>query len=301
MSDASLSGWRATGLIWSARHPVLEWSGPGGATRTSPLPAGADLAFACGPNRLCIGVWRSGARRACPIAERIAAGARSAQCPACQALDRSSSIATDTRLTDPRPFCVYLAHHGSTIKVGITAAERGDARLLEQGALASTILSTGTLLSGRRTEILITTALGLPDRVSSSRKRDARARPGSAGERAAELLAAAARTRQLAGWPAEQRQHPLQVSDHTEAYHLPPGGLHPVAALAALEPAAVVSGRTVCRIGTDLYLDAAPGLLLIDTRLLAGWALGRAAPGAAFTAALHPLDPRQAHDQDALF
>ncbi|MGW7008514.1 DUF2797 domain-containing protein [Streptomyces sp. NPDC054933] len=49
-------------------------------------------------------------------------------------------------MDDPRPFTVYLAHHGTAgVKVGITAVERGTARLLEQGALASLALSTRTL------------------------------------------------------------------------------------------------------------------------------------------------------------
>lgn len=69
---------------------------------------------------------------------------------------------TDTALDDHREFSVYLAHHGSVVKAGITASERGQARLLEQGALSSLILSTGTLLSARRCEALLTTALGVP-------------------------------------------------------------------------------------------------------------------------------------------
>lgn len=226
---------------------------------------------------------------------------RTAQCPACQAADRADSIAADTRLHDSRPFAVYLAHHGCAVKVGITAAERGDTRLLEQGALASTVLSTGTLTAARRAESLLGAALGLPDRMSATRKRAARTRPGTAHERAADLIATAERVGQLA-WPQGQDRCETQVSDHAATYGLPAGGLRPAAALLPLAPGNVISGRIACRIGTDLYLDTVSGLVLLDTRLLAGWALGRAEPGTALSAPLEPTAlPGHPKEQDALF
>ncbi|MDT3398295.1 DUF2797 domain-containing protein [Streptomyces sp. B1866] len=253
-----------------------------------------------GADRRCVGVWRAGRRLTCPAAVPVAPAARTAQCASCQALDRSSSIAADTRLDDPRPFAVYLAHHaGAGIKVGITAAERGTVRLLEQGALTSLILSTGTLASARRAEHLLGSAGGLPDRVTSARKRAARTRPGTADQRAADLLATAARARHLA-WPEGQTRCEPQAEDHTAAYGLSEEGLHPAAAVLPLACGHVLGGKVVCRIGTDLYLDAAAGLVLVDTRLLAGWALRRPEPGAAFTAALDVLKD-QGVEQDALF
>jgi len=226
---------------------------------------------------------------------------RTAQCPACQAADRADSIAADTRLHDPRPFAVYLAHHGCAVKVGITAVERGNARLLEQGALASTVISTGTLTAARRIENLLGAALGLPDRMSATRKREARTRPGTAAERATDLLTTAERVGQLA-WPQGQDRCGAQVTDHADAYGLPVGGLWPDTAMLPLAPGDVISGRIACRIGTDLYLETVSGLVLLDTRLLAGWALGRAEPGTAPTASLEPLAlPARQNEQDALF
>ncbi len=226
---------------------------------------------------------------------------RTAQCPACRAADRTDSIAADTRLHDPRPFAVYLAHHGCVVKVGITAVERGEARMLEQGALASAVISSGTLTSARRTENLFGTALGLPDRISAARKRRARTRPGTASGRAADLLAAAERASQLV-WPQGQDRRETKVRDHTSAYGLPAGGLRPTAAMLPLAPGNMISGRIVCRIGTDLYLDIDSGLVLLDTRLLAGWALCRAELGTALTASLEPVvPPGDQEEQDALF
>ncbi|MFC1416253.1 DUF2797 domain-containing protein [Streptacidiphilus cavernicola] len=288
--------------MWDQGTALLEWSAPGGGTsRTSPLNIDTDLAFTAGADRRCIGVWRSGRHRHCPMSAPLAPTARTAQCAACQAADRADSIAADTRLHDPRPFAVYLAHHGGAVKVGITAVERGDARLLEQGALASTVISTGALIAARRAEHLLAAALGLPDRMSAARKRLARARPGTAAERAADLLDTAERAGELA-WPQGQDRCEPQVRDHTAAYGLPADGLRPTAALLPLAPGDVISGRIACRIGTDFYLDNVSGLVLLDTRLLAGWALGRAEPGTAPTAALEPLaPPGYQEEQDALF
>ncbi|WP_433012330.1 DUF2797 domain-containing protein [Kribbella sp. CA-294648] len=216
-------------------------------------------------------------------------------------MERSNSIATDTRLDDPRPFSVYLAHHGSVVKVGITAAERGDARLLEQGALASTFISTGSLLGARRVENLLITTLGLPDRVSTSRKRRARDQPGSLADREVSLLNVANQISALP-WPDGQSRGEIKVRDHTAAYGLPADGLRPAAVLQTPVPEGVITGRIACTIGTDLYVETSAGLVLLDTHVLAGWSLGRAAAGAVLTVPLERVEsPPRELGQDALF
>ncbi|WP_078856573.1 DUF2797 domain-containing protein [Streptomyces sp. NBRC 109706] len=298
-----MSGWRTLGVGWRDGAAGWEWAGPGGVARSSPLPVGAELAFTVGADRRCVGVWRSGRQLACPTAALIDPAARGARCASCQTLDRSHSVATDTGLDDPRPFTVYLAHHGSVVKVGITAVERGASRLLEQGALASTVLSTGPLPAARRCEHLLGAALGLPDRVTAARKRAARLRPAPADERAAALLATTERAHRLPGWPDGQARREPAVVDHTAAYPLPADGLRPASAVAPLAPGHVLTGTVRCRIGGDVYL-AAPGgrLVLLDTRLLAGWALAPAPPDAGFSAPLAPVEHReQPEDQAALF
>ncbi|WP_042426194.1 DUF2797 domain-containing protein [Streptacidiphilus anmyonensis] len=300
MSDAAGAGWRAAGLLWRGGEPELEWWAPGAEPwRAGALPLGAEPAFAVGADRRCVGLWRAGRRIACGAARALEPGSRSSQCGECARLDRRNSVAADTLLDDPRPYAVYLAHHGSAgVKVGITAAERGLARLLEQGALASVFLSQGTLPSARRVEHLLGVVLGLPDRVSTVRKRVARAAPGTPAERAATLLAQAARTREL-DWPEGQTRRPgTDVVDHCARYGLPEAGLYPDAAVEPLRPGDVVTGRVVCRIASDLYLTVpAAGLVLLDTRLLAGWAVSRADPDAPFTARLAPV-PRMTEPQE---
>ncbi|WP_333486482.1 DUF2797 domain-containing protein [Kribbella sp. CA-293567] len=216
-------------------------------------------------------------------------------------MERSNSIATDTRLDDPRQFSVYLAHHGSVVKVGITAADRGLARLLEQGALASAFISTGSLLGARRIENLLITTLGLPDRVSTVRKRRARIEPGTAGERADRLMAVAEQIAALP-WPEGQERGEIRVSDHAAAYGLPDDGLYADAELRTPAPHSVITGRLTCTIGSDLYLETSAGVTLVDTHLLSGWALGRAAAGAVQTVSLDKLEPPPRRDeQEALF
>nr|WP_252396518.1 DUF2797 domain-containing protein [Streptantibioticus parmotrematis] len=251
-------------------------------------------------DRRCVGVWRAGRRLPCPTAVELAPAARTPQCPSCTAVDRSRSIAADTAMDDPRPFLVYLAHHGTAgIKVGITAEERGAVRLLEQGALSSLVVSAGTLASARRTEHLLHAALGLPDRITTSRKRTARRDPGTPGQRADELTATAESAHALA-WPEAQERRQAQPVDHTPTYGLPDGGVRPDIEVTALAAGCVISGRIACRIGTDLYLHTSAGLLLLDTRQLTGWALAPAPPGAPVTAPVAAVNHPET-TQDALF
>ncbi|MGI5249119.1 DUF2797 domain-containing protein [Actinacidiphila glaucinigra] len=170
--------WRCTGLRWVSGAPVWTWWHPRLGDRRSPVRLGDPLALAVEPGavRRCTGVWRAGRWTPCPRAAELPAQARRDQCEQCAALDRSRSVAADTRLDDPRPFAVYLAWFGPGLgKVGITAAERGSARLLEQAAICFTFLGRGPLMAARRSESVLGTALGIPDRVSTSAKRAARA------------------------------------------------------------------------------------------------------------------------------
>ncbi|WP_220140136.1 DUF2797 domain-containing protein [Kitasatospora acidiphila] len=222
-SERPGSAWRPIGLRWTPDEQVaLEWDAPAGrAPRLSPLPVGGRLAVLVGADRRCVGVRHAGRRIECPLTAPLAPAARRAQCEACGALAATNSVATDTSLLDDkREYAVYLAHHGELIKVGISRTERGSARLLEQGALASVVLSTGSLPAARRVERLLGAALGLPDRVSSSRKRRARARPGTTAEREAALAAAIGDCQGL-NWPSGQARRAPVISDHAHRYPCP--------------------------------------------------------------------------------
>lgn len=258
----------------------MGWYGPAGEERTSPLAYGAPLVFTVLGERRCLGVRRAGKRTPCPTARTVPGRAGGAQCPECARLDRSFSVAADTNAADPRTYRVYLAWFGpGMVKVGITAEERGPARLLEQGAVTWTWLGRGPLMAARRTEELLRAALGVPDRIAYARKRAVRAHLPPESERAREVAELHARAAALPGWPESLERVGCGVTDHAGVFW--PDG-PPAAARVVTE---LVSGGTVAGVlaaaaGPDLHF--ADGLV-VDTRLLAGWELGAASGRAAVT------------------
>ncbi|MFJ9816068.1 DUF2797 domain-containing protein [Streptomyces sp. NPDC101151] len=262
-------GWTCSGLRWTSDGPVLVWDGG----RRSALPWGKRVAFAVGEGtaRQC-----AGARgHACPMRSVVSARSTGARCEECARLDRAHSVAADTIADDPRPYRVYLAWFGpGMVKVGITAVERGSARLLEQGAVCFSRLGTGPLMAARRTEELLRAALQVPDRIPYAEKRAVRASlPETEGERAAEVRELHARAVVLDGWPESLVREPCRPVDHVSRF-----GLSAVPAavgdVVELVPGGVVSGELVAAAGPDLHLAVAGrGVVVLDTRLMTGWEL----------------------------
>jgi hypothetical protein len=260
--------WRCTGLRWSADGPVLMWDGG----RRSALTWGKRVAFevAEGGVRTCVGARG----HACPVRAAVPGRSTGARCEECARLDRAHSVAADTLADDPRPYHVYLAWFGpGMVKVGITALERGSARLLEQGAVCFTWLGVGPLMAARRTEELLRAALRVPDRIPYGEKRAVRAAlPGSAAERTAEIEELHARAVALDGWPESLTREPCRPVDHVDVFGLAeaPAALGEVTGLVA---GGVVSGRLVAAAGPDLHLETGGGVVVLDTRLMRGWEL----------------------------
>ncbi|MFB7177425.1 DUF2797 domain-containing protein [Streptomyces sp. NPDC056257] len=266
--------WWCTGIRWKDGRPAIGWYGEGRGERTSVPAYGQRLAFAASGERHCLGVWRAGRRTPCPTAALVPSRAGNAQCPECARLDRSFSVAADTNAADPRTYRVYLAWFGpGMVKVGITAEERGSARLLEQGAVAWAWLGRGPLMATRRTEELLRAALGVPDRIAYARKRAVRAQLPPGPDRAREVAELHAKAAALPGWPESLERVGCEVVDHAGAFGL--DGL-PAAArvLTEMVPGGAVVGRLVGAAGPDLHFEDG---LVVDTRLLAGWEL--TAPG----------------------
>ncbi|MDN3023834.1 DUF2797 domain-containing protein [Streptomyces sp. S.PB5] len=260
--------WKCSGLRWSADGPVLAWEGG----RRSALTWGKRVAFgvADGGVRTCVGARG----HACPIRVAVSARSTGARCEECARLDRAHSVAADTIADDPRPYHVYLAWFGPGMtKVGITAEERGSARLLEQGAVSFTWLGVGPLMAARRTEELLRAALRVPDRIPYADKRAVRsALPGTEAERAAEITELHARAVTLGGWPESLRAEPCQPVDHVREFGLAeaPAAVGEVTELVA---GGAVGGRLVAAAGPDLHLDTGGGVVVVDTRLMRGWGL----------------------------
>lgn len=292
--------WRCEGLSWprGTRIPLLAWEGG----RVSPLTAGKELGFRAEGERRCVGARGN----ACPLTAVVVGRTTQARCPECARLDRAHSVAADTMADDPRTYRVYLAWFGpGMVKVGITAEERGPARLLEQGAVVFSWLGRGPLMAARRTEELLRGALGVPDRIRYADKRAVRAALPGAAERVAEIEELHRRAVGLSGWAESLERMDFEAVDHTEVFGL--DGLPAAAGVVReLVDGGTVAGQVVAAAGPDLHLrTAGSGLVVLDTRLMTGWSLIGADAGEGVTVPLVEVGagtgPGPGSVQDGLF
>ncbi|MEU0171850.1 DUF2797 domain-containing protein [Streptomyces massasporeus] len=264
--------WKCSGLRWSADGPVLVWDGG----RRSALARGKRVAFAVaeGGVRTCVGARG----HACPVGAAVPGRSTGARCEECARLDRAHSVAADTIADDPRPYHVYLAWFGpGMVKVGITAEERGSARLLEQGAVCFSWLGVGPLMAARRMEELLRAALRVPDRIPYAEKRAVRAAlPETAADRAREVTELHDRAVRLPAWPESLVREPLRVVDHVGVFGLADAPVA-VGGVSELVAGGVVGGELVAAAGPDLHLATGGGVVVLDTRLMTGWGLVPAA------------------------
>ncbi len=286
--------WKCSGLRWSADGPVLTWQGG----RSSALTWGKRVAFEVveGGVRTCVGARG----HACPLRAVVPGRSTGARCEECARLDRAHSVAADTIADDRRTYHVYLAWFGPGMtKVGITAVERGTARLLEQGAVCFSWLGAGPLMAARRTEELLRAALKVPDRLPYGEKRAVRsALPAGTAERATELAELHRRAIALGGWPESLERSPFRPVDHVVAFGLE-GVAAAVGEVSELVAGGIVSGELVAAAGPDLHLATESGAVVLDTRLMTGWELGPAGR-TAFSVPVRPLKEARGV-QDGLF
>ncbi|GAA4002243.1 DUF2797 domain-containing protein [Streptomyces marokkonensis] len=289
--------WKCSGLRWAADGPVLTWIG---GRRSAPA-RGERVAFAVaeGGVRTCVGARG----HACPVRAGVPGRSVGARCEECARLDRAHSVAADTLADDPRPYRVYLAWFGPGLtKVGITACERGSARLLEQGAVCFSWLGHGPLMAARRTEELLRAALGVPDRIPYAHKRAVRTGlPGSEAERAAEIAELHARAVGLGGWPDSLTPEPFRSVDHAGVFGIEGVDRGPavVGEVAELVAGGAIGGGLVAAAGPDLHLATERGVVVLDTRLMTGWELV-SVEGAPCAVPVRELR-RAAEVQDGLF
>lgn len=294
-------GWWCDGVRWAAGGGELVWRDGAGRERRSALRYGRELGFRADGERRCGGV--RGQR--CPVGAVVGGRSTGGQCPDCARLDRSRSVAADTVADDPQPYTVYLAWFGpGMVKVGITAEARGSARLLEQGAVVFTRLGRGPLMAARRTEELLRTALGVPDRVPYAAKRAVRAAlPADRRERAEEVRELYGRAVALAGWPESLERAELEPVDHVGVFGL--AGTPPVTGvIGELADGGHVAGRLVAAAGPDLHLECGGGaVLVLDTRLVRGWELTGVGEdhGAGVTVPVRDVGGASGSVQDGLF
>ncbi|MFJ5996772.1 DUF2797 domain-containing protein [Streptomyces sp. NPDC092370] len=286
--------WKCSGLRWSPDGPELLWDGG----RRSALTRGKRVAFSVVPGcgRTCVGARG----HACPVSAVVPGRSTGARCEECARLDRAHSVAADTIADDPRPYHVYLAWFGpGMVKVGITAQERGSARLLEQGAVCFSWLGVGPLMAARRAEELLRAALRVPDRIPYAEKRAVRAAlPQSAADRAGEVAELHGRAVALPAWPESLVRKPLRVVDHVGVFGLA-GVPVAVGGVSELVAGGAVGGELVAAAGPDLHLATGDGVVVLDTRLMTGWGLVPAT-GDGLTVPLRPFKEASGV-QDGLF
>ncbi|MFD9032697.1 DUF2797 domain-containing protein [Streptomyces sp. NPDC059567] len=278
-------------MRWSGGAPGLRWEGG----RVSVLTYGQQVAFRAVGQRLCPGARGN----PCPLGATVPARATGGQCPECARLDRVHSVAADTIADDPRTYRVYLAWFGPGMtKVGITGEERGDARLLEQGAVAFSWLGRGPLMAARRTEELLRHALKVPDRIPYERKRAVRHELPAPDARRHEIEELYRSAVALPAWGDTLETLPCEVRDHAGAFRL--DGLPGLAGtVTELCDDGVVAGRLLAAAGPDLHLlDSEGRVLALDTRIVRGWALVAVDPGHRVTV---PVRKANTDVQDGLF
>ncbi|MEU2233078.1 DUF2797 domain-containing protein [Streptomyces vietnamensis] len=286
--------WWCRGIGWGGGAPGLRWRGG----RVSALTYGQRLAFRAVGVRRCPGARGN----PCPLEAAVPGRATGGRCPECARLDRAHSVAADTIADDPQPYRVYLAWFGPGMtKVGITAEARGEARLLEQGAVAFGWLGRGPLMAARRTEEVLRQALGVPDRVAYERKRAARHALPPAEDRAREVEELYRRARAVGGWTETLEPLEFAARDHVEVFRL--DGLPRLdGTVAELVDGGVVTGRLLAAAGPDLHLLAPDGrCLVLDTRLMGGWILEAAGEGEGFSAPVTAVAPVVESAQEELF
>ena len=237
-----------------------------------PAAPGSPVAWTLHGPRQCTGTWTGTGRRRCPAASRVPADGADAQCPACAAADRGRQIARDAALGDDgREYLLYLAWFGAgLVKIGLTAADRGRDRPLEQGAIAFTPLAAGPYTPIRQAERLISAAGMAAERISSRAKLTAWWHLPPPAERAAQLTAARDRIAGQVTWPGRVQLLPCAVTDQAADFGLdqhPPGGYTEVTGFS--DPA-TLSGQILLAAGRHLLLRTASGPLLADMRHAAG-------------------------------
>lgn len=146
--------------------------------RINPLGHTATLQFDTS-QRHCRG-WHdleTGKDSPCPDSQII--DNRYDQCPACQkrtgfnpAFYHAASVSPQQEARNQKPHFLYLAYFADdTVKVGISYAQRGKSRLLEQGARSALILDTfPTAYIARQYEAKIAALSGISETVQLSKK-----------------------------------------------------------------------------------------------------------------------------------
>ncbi|QVJ00299.1 DUF2797 domain-containing protein [Nocardiopsis eucommiae] len=264
--------WRITGLFWDQGRPRWVASRPGQADRPLELAPGTTVRLGLSAPRGCVGRWDTERGRRHVCASTIDASGTDAQCADCAARDRGRLLARDA-YTDDRTYTLYLAWFGpGLVKVGLTAAERGRGRLLEQGALAYTLLGRGPLSAVRAAERAIAATDHAVERLLLTRKITALTNPQALTDGPTALAGARP---SIANAGLLDLLDPIEATVHsnTHAFGLSEPLPQTYDTLTGVQVPAGLVLRVEAVVGRVL-IGAQPDTdrpLVVDTRLLAGY------------------------------
>jgi hypothetical protein len=221
--------------------------------------------------RGCCGIWTGSHRIACPLESTVADGT-DPQCPQCAAADRGRALARDAIADDGRAYCLYLAWFGpGLLKVGLTAAERGQDRLLEQGAITHTLLAEGRYPVIRAAEQSVSAAGLARERIPARAKSAAWWNLPAADARLNEVTAAREAIVAHLTHPGAVLIPDGPVIDQAAAFGLGLDLPRSWAEVTAVDSGACLAGEVTLVAGRQLLLSTRHGYVLVDMRRVAGW------------------------------
>jgi hypothetical protein len=279
--SAPSTDWICTGLHWIDGEPTLI-ARRGDEEHKRVLHRGQSVAWRWSGPRRCTGWWAPATgRRPCPRRAVIDARATMSQCPLCQSRDAGLAIARDRIVDDGREYQLYLAWFApGMLKVGLTAVSRGNARLLEQAAIAYTIIATGSLPAIRRAELTLSRSGLATERVRARAKAESwwRLADASPEDKQSELADARTRALHILADHAIQALSEGPIVDNTLVFGLQDAVPTAYQEITSLADAGSLAAVVRDPIGKHVFLDAGDGTpLLLDTRLLAGHSVAPAA------------------------
>lgn len=178
------------------------------------------------------------------------------QCRHCQqktgfnpAFYHASSVSQQQQTRNAQPHFLYLAHFApGVIKVGISWANRGIARLLDQGARSGLLIKTyPTATQARQYEAKIAALAGIAETLQVSAKHKLLSLPYDAEAAAAELIAARNRIKNECNVTPDDHQPETFDEVYTQ------GAFDPLRFVSVTTPA--VSGRALGMIGSTLIAE----------------------------------------------
>jgi hypothetical protein len=228
-----------------------------GSEKFSHLALGDNTAtfmFARG-QRYCAGWHDLATSQSFPCPDATALPAQFDHCRHCQnktgfnpAFYHAASVSPQQQARNAQPHFLYLAHFApGVVKVGISWAERGIRRVLDQGARSALIIKTyPSATIARQYEAKIAALPGIAETLQAKAKHKLLARPYDTTAAATELIAARERLRAECSISPDTHE-----PQHLDAYYLGDAQLN--------QPIMVqdgkISGRVIGMLGNTLLVE----------------------------------------------